>query len=130
MVERVLAVANWLNGRHQVSAQDIENRHLLARTGATLARSLHVAAHLRRIGSSSVAKYTDALEMANGLRRPGRRLIARSDRDSQPRLKPSSQRRVVEMIVEWHGQALKLQHLQCREPAESVRGGLAPKRLA
>ncbi len=41
----------------------------------------------------------DALEMANGLRRPGEGLIAHSDRGSQPRLNRSSQRCVVDMIV-------------------------------
>jgi putative transposase len=41
----------------------------------------------------------DALEMANGLRRPQAGLIAHSDRGSQARLNRSSQRRVVEMIL-------------------------------
>jgi len=41
----------------------------------------------------------DALEMANGLRRPAEGLIAHSDRGSQPGLNRSSQRCGVDMIV-------------------------------
>ncbi|MEJ7569151.1 MAG: DDE-type integrase/transposase/recombinase [Gaiellaceae bacterium] len=42
----------------------------------------------------------DALEMANGLRRPGAGLIAHSDRGSQPEFKGSSQHRLVGRSVE------------------------------
>ncbi len=41
----------------------------------------------------------DALEMANGLRRPDAGLIAHSDRGSQPGLNRSSQRWLVDLIV-------------------------------
>jgi hypothetical protein len=44
----------------------------------------------------------DALEMANGLRRPGAGLIAHSDRGSQPRLNRSWQHRFVDLIVNTH----------------------------
>jgi len=44
----------------------------------------------------------DALEMANGLRRPAGGLIAHSDRGSQPRFNRSSQRWFVDMIVSGH----------------------------
>jgi putative transposase len=44
----------------------------------------------------------DALEMANGLRKPTAGLIAHSDRGLQPRLNRSSQHRVVDLIVNTH----------------------------
>jgi putative transposase len=44
----------------------------------------------------------DALEMANGLRRPAAGLIAHSDRGSQPGLNRSSQHRFVDLIVNTH----------------------------
>jgi len=44
----------------------------------------------------------DALEMANGLRRPNAGLIAHSDRGSLPTLNRSSQRFAVDLIVNTH----------------------------
>ena len=44
----------------------------------------------------------DALEMANGLRRPDAGLIAHNDRGSQPGLNRSSQHRFVDLIVNTH----------------------------
>jgi transposase InsO family protein len=44
----------------------------------------------------------DALEMANGLRRPGAGLIAHSDRGSQPTFNRSSQHWFVDLTVNTH----------------------------
>ena len=60
----------------------------------------------------------DALEMANGLRRPGAGLIAHSDRGSQPRFKGSSQHR----FVEWSVEASRGPRLACSSRGSCVVG--------